>query len=158
MRVVPVKNYVILGVIFVATLGLLFYFLNIYNLKQEYLSSTNVRLAFLKEIKESDLDNYISENPEFILYISNSESDEYASLENKLKKYRKEDYMDGVTYLNSKEISDIFIDELNKYSTDKISNLPNIIIFEDNKIIRTVYFDSNTTVDSLISIFSEYYD
>ena len=69
MKTIPFKNYVILSVIFIVTLGLLFYFINNYNLKEEYLSSTNVRLAFLKEINESDLDNYVSENPEFILYI-----------------------------------------------------------------------------------------
>lgn len=158
MRVVPFKNYVILGIIFILTLGLLFYFVNIYNLKEEYLSSTNVRLAFLKEITESDLNDYVSENSEFILYISNSENSEYVGLENKLKKYRKEDYMENVIYLNSKDISDNFINELNKYSDKKINNLPNIIVFDENKIIDVMYFNEETKVDNIISKFSEYYD
>ena len=158
MRKVPLKNYIILSIIFIITIGLLFYFINIYNLKKEYLNSTNVRLAFLKEINESDLDNYISENSEFILYISNSESEEYKSLENKLKKYRKEEYMRNVIYLNSKDLSSDFINKLDNYSDNKISSIPNIIVFDENRIIKTDYFNSDTSVEYIISIFSEYYD
>ena len=158
MKTIPFKNYVILSVIFIVTLGLLFYFINIYNLKEEYLSSTNVRLAFLKEINESDLDNYVSENPEFILYISNSDDDKYKNLENKLKKYRKEDYMENVIYLNSKELKNNFVDKLNKYTSDKMDNIPNLLVFSEGKIIKIMYFTEDTNVDSLISIFGEYYD
>ena len=66
--------------------------------------------------------------------------------------------MENVIYLNSKELKNNFVYKLNKYTSDKMDNIPNLLVFSEGKIIKIMYFTEDTNVDSLISIFGEFYD
>ena len=72
MRKIPMKNYIILLAITIVTILLVVYLVNLYQTKKDYENNVNHRMTFLKEIKVEDFDNYITENPEGFIYLSNS--------------------------------------------------------------------------------------
>lgn len=155
MRKIPKKNYLYLVLIIFVTVGLLILFVNIYNSQNEN-NSKNI-MSSLKEIKNEEFENYIRENLDFILYISNSS--EYRNLEIKLNKaLKKKDYNNSMIYINYDEIDDDFINILNKHSINKIERIPNIIIFDGGMISYYDYFNEDITSDDVIRGIENNYD
>ena len=67
MRKIPLKNYIILGIIIVVSVFAVLYFNQLYKNTK---NSDTILYDFIKEVKPYELDNYIIENPNFIMYIS----------------------------------------------------------------------------------------
>jgi len=158
------KNYLILTFICLLTICILLYLVNVYNSKKEYENSTNERMNFLKEITYEDFDNYIRENPDFILYISNSEDTEIVKLENSLKNsIIKKEYSDDMIYLNSKNLPVDFFETIKKYfsvnlNLNEYSSIPNLLIVKEGTIEEIFYINSSTTISSIIDGIKTYYD
>lgn len=164
MRKIPIKNYLILLIITIITVLLVMYLVNLYKSKEEYNNDVNHRMSFLKEIKAKDFDSYITENPEGIIYLSNSSEDALKKLENKLKKeLPKKEYVNQMVYLNLKNIPIDFMKNIAKYysATMKLnenSTIPNIMIIEDGKITYTLYINSDTTSKEIFDFLERNYD
>ncbi len=72
MREIPKKNYVILGAMTVFVVALVFGLMNLYNSnkKEDY---NPIVKEVINEIKYDDLESYIIDNPNALLYINDSE-------------------------------------------------------------------------------------
>lgn len=159
MRQIPKRNYVIYLLVCILTITLLIWWINSYNNIKIYRDSTNERMNFLKEIKETELVNYLGENTDYAMYLSNSEENDFADLENGLrKKLVKKDYISNIIYVNTRDLSVDFLSIINgKYQTN-LTSLPNLIVVNDGKIVSTYYISSNTEAKDIIKVLEEYYD
>lgn len=164
MRKIPMKNYIILLAITIVTILLVVYLVNLYQTKKDYENNVNHRMIFLKEIKVEDFDNYITENPEGFIYLSNSSKEELKDIENKLKEeLPKKEYIDQIVYLNLKNAPDNFIDTIKKYysATMKLNEndiIPNIIIMENGQITHKLNINNKTNIKEIFKFLERNYD
>jgi len=139
MRKIPLKNYIILFLICVITFLLTIYLRNLYLDKKEYENNSNSRMGFLQTIREEELNTFITENRDFILYISNADDDSLEEYEISLKeKIVDNDYTKEIIYLSTETVNS---EILNKYVDGKfeVEMLPIILAISDGKIIDVMY-------------------
>lgn len=164
MRKIPTKNYLILFFITIISILIVVYLVNVYKSKQDYNNDVNHRMSFLREIYADDFTNYITENIDGIIYISNSSDNSLIKLEKQLKKdIIKREYTQDIVYINSKNLAINFGDTLNKYYSDTVkltehSSIPNVLIVKDGLIQRTLYITSETTEKQIIDFMELYYN
>lgn len=72
MRKVPLKNYFILTLILVLSILIVFYLVKIYNSTMHNTNDKQI-LNKIKEITILELDNYIVENPNIVIYLMDSD-------------------------------------------------------------------------------------
>lgn len=133
------KNYLILGFIFLAGIGLTLYLCKWYNVWDEYQKETPVIRGSLLEITYEDLAHYVMENPTTVIYMCTSSNDTCRSYEKNLKKVvEKENLNDYVIYLNLSNLDqDEFTNNFNtEYNFKKklTTNYPAFVVFEDGKV------------------------
>ena len=130
-RKIPIQNYIVLGFIVLATLFLLYYFVVFYKKQGDLKSSTHPRLGILSELKESEIQNYIEDNPDAIIYISDSTDNTYYTYEKELASLmRSQNIVKNVVYLDMHKVS----------SKEKIKEIlklekliyPNVFIISDD--------------------------
>ena len=85
MRKISTKNYVIYTIIVLITIAVVIFFSKWYEIKKD--GQTTHRMNSIAEIKETDLDNYLVENPSIIIYLSNSHKEELKDFESEFNKY-----------------------------------------------------------------------
>ena len=148
MKKIPKKNYIILVLIILATLFLVFFIRDRYISKKEYNSKTNERIDFIFEIKEDELESYLMENREVVIYMASSSDNNVVNFEYELKQYVKEEQLGKeVVYINLNNVSKDFFDKFkDKYfsvnlkasKTDLIKQ-PNMLIVENGKVVSIMY-------------------
>lgn len=164
MRKIPMKNYIMLFFVTIFSILIVAYLVNLYHSKQDYNNDVNHRMSFLKEIYADDFEDYLTENPEGIIYISNSEDNTLKSIEKSLKNdIIKREYTQDIVYINSKKLGINFGDTLNKYYSDTVklteySNIPNVLIIRDGLIQKTFYITIDTTEKQIIEFMEMYYN
>ena len=100
-REIPVKNYVILILVFLVTIVAVFYVRDWYNTTKNYYAQNSVMTKVVREIKSEEISNYILENQRFILYVSSGQNGELKNFENDLKDLiKKMDLSEEVLYMN----------------------------------------------------------
>lgn len=134
---IPLKNYVILILLTVLTLSLVFVLSNKY--KSNF---SEDRMTFVTEIKENDINEYVLEGNDLIIYMSNSKNNKIAKFEEKLKEYtEKNELKDKYMYLDLNEVSDNFDNEfyVNYFNESFNGNFeikePTLVIIKDKKIV-----------------------
>lgn len=156
-REIPKKNYIILIILSIGTILLVFYLNNIYKERLEYNNQNSNVMSFLSEIKEEELNNYILDNHDTIIYISSSINNENKKFESELKNYiNKKNLSKDIIYLDSSNLSDSFYNNLkNNYLSDglkkqniQLNITPNIIIIKEEKIVNVLYQQATTKFDS----------
>ena len=70
MRKIPKKNYILLVLLLIMTVFSVFYIANWYTASKNFQLEDSIMKNFLGEIKESEIENYILENPETVIYVS----------------------------------------------------------------------------------------
>lgn len=145
MKKVPIKNYIILGLVLVISVLGVFYFRGWYLASKEYYASNSVIKDVAHEINANEISNYVLEDQKFILYVSSGMEPGVKSFENDFKKLiKKLDIMEDVLYLNldnvdinsfNNDLKDSFI--RNDRIASRVSNnsCATIYIFEDGKIV-----------------------
>lgn len=139
MRKIPLKNYIILFFICIITIALTIYLRNLYLNKKQYENNSNSRMGFLQTIKEEELNTFITENRDFVLYISNADDNRLKDYEISLKeKIIVNDYTKEMVYLNTESIDN---EVFNQYTDNKfeIESIPAILVINDGKIVSVMY-------------------
>lgn len=139
------KNKKIRNFIIVIILLVLFTISLILVLKEKH---NSILLEIMPEIKYEELDNYLFDNNESIIYIGNNDIDK--KFEKELKEYIINNNINIIyMYVNNKNINNL----KNDYSINNIY-VPNIIIFKDKKIKDILYTNkSNLKLENVISFF-----
>lgn len=145
MREIPKKNYVLLVLLTVFTLFIILYAANWYKASKEYTKTESVMVKLFGEVKEAEIDNYILENPDVVIYVSAENDENISKFEKKFKNYIvKENIKSHFIYLNCGEVSADFISDFQKkYFNGGLKSVklsyPNLLIVNDGKVIDVLY-------------------
>ena len=151
-RVIPMKNYIILGVVILLTFLLMYYFHMWYDVYMEDKLNKAIMDKYMEVINYNELDNYLVENTNTILYVSILEDIDVRNFEKKFKNmYRKKKISRDILYMDVAEDVGLINSIMNKYSSGLNSGVPTLIVFEDGKI-KSFYDikENNYNVDGVI--------
>lgn len=141
------KKILLLIIICAFTLGILFGALKLNEVRNNEMLSKSVVSNYLHEIKYDSLIEHIVEEPNTIIYVSNSSQKESIKFEKKFKKVIKK-------YNLENDI--VFININNTYIVDPIyQNAPNLIFYQKGEINDIVDCTNLKTKKSIIEIFEE---
>lgn len=152
MRKVPVKNYILLAFLVVATVALTYYCCKFYteHYRNSYLT---VMLPFITEIKEDDIENYVLENPTVVLYISDkldsSLEEEEVEIKNVLTEQNIHQYFVYLDISNDKENSLKSFQE-DYHITLNYEKLPILVAFSDGQVTE-IYNEESFSINDITS-------
>lgn len=143
MRKIPIKNYFILLILIIATVGIVLFGCDVYEsrIKKQYTSIMN---SFITEIKLDDLNGYTLENSPVVIYISDKSDVTLEELEKKYKEILTEyNIQKFFVYLDvSNKSVDIFRNFEEKYKVDLNDEiLPNLVVIDEGKVVD--YYSSS---------------
>lgn len=145
---IPIKNYIILGILVVVTIFLTFYLSSWYKTSKEYKSQHSVVADLLSTIKIEDIDNYLIDNPNIVIYMASSKDNQIVDFENDFKNFvLKEEINDELVYLDTSTItSDNDYQRVERFFSDKLQkdniklvNKTNLLVVKDGKIFDIMY-------------------
>lgn len=146
---IPAKNYYILGSIIIITIALAFYLTMWYNTAKEYRMNNSIITTVLGELTMEELDNYLLENPEVIIYMASSKDQTIKDFEDEFKTFLiKNDLKNNFIYVDVSKINtpEFYQSFANKYYTEELKNkqknldiIPNALMLENGKVIDLMY-------------------
>ena len=150
MREIPKKNYYILVILLVVTALLTLLLSNIYLNKEKLVSNF---YEYANKINPGEFDQYMTENSDIMIYISDKYDLTSENIEKKLKnKIEELNLKDNLIYLDKNVINKNFLEKLKK-DYEIIINLektPIIVVIIDNKVIKNISLSPDSNVESLI--------
>lgn len=158
---IPYKNYIILILVFLATIVAVFYVRDWYNTTKVYYAQNSVMTKVVREIKSEEISNYILENQRFILYVSSGQNSQIKDFEDQFKNLIQNlDINDDVLYMNLDGVNTgSFYDLLkNNYSSNAklknqiVSSDSSLYLFTDGKIVNVLNNVSDYSVKRLENI------
>ena len=144
----PLKNYLIYVVLIIITVLLTLFFSKSY-LKDN--GQKSILYSYISEIKTDDFEQFMTENPDAIIYISSIQNDNNIGFEKKLKK--KIDSLnikENVVFINKETVDSNFLNLLREsYGLNLNINESSLIIINDNVVINCIYVDDNVDFSSI---------
>ena len=140
LRKIPVKNYIILGVVLFITMLILYYFYCWVDVYKESKINIPIMDKYMSVINYNELDNYIVENPDTIIYVSVLEDEKIRGFEKEFKnKYKNKEIETELLYMNiTDDINDMDIrDEMvSKYSINSLdmTDVPSMLVFNNGEL------------------------
>ena len=161
-RKIPLKNYIILGLIILLTLGLVYYFYLWYITYEESKLNETIMDRYLEVINYNELNDYIVENRNAMIYTSILEDNNIRKFEIKFKNIVvKNALKDKILYM---DMTDIFKDKIkytelrNSYQINNynITNVPCILVFKDAKLVDIYSIkDDDYNTDNVLKYITE---
>ncbi|MBQ8193243.1 MAG: hypothetical protein IJZ46_04165 [Bacilli bacterium] len=140
-RIIPLKNYILLAVVLLVTIILVIYFYMWYGKYEESILTTPIMDKYMQVINYNELDEYLVENKNPVIYSSVLNDEEIRTFEIKFKKFISDNslknnilYLDLTSVINDNKIIKS-LKEKYKLEDKDITNLPLIMTFRDGKII-----------------------
>ena len=152
---IPVKSYVIYGVIVVITLLIVFYLNEWYKAYKVNELNESYIAKYVNEVNYDEFNNYVLENPDGIIYIGITNCEECINVEKKLYDVvNKNGLKDQLIFLNLTSVSrnnNYLNDVKNKYYSENVTtpleSLPAIAVFKDRKIVDILVTSDDDTID-----------
>ena len=161
-RVVPIKNYIYLSIIILVTILLVFYFYLWYLTYEESKLNNQIMDRYLQVINYNELDDYLQENKDAIIYASVLEEQKIRNfeinfketiIENSLKKEIL--YLDLTEIYNNKKEKEKAIKKY-QINNKNISNVPSILVFEEGNLTKIYDIkENNYDIDNLKKFLQE---
>lgn len=143
---IPLKNYILLSIVLILTIVVVIYFFLWKNTYEKSKLQTPILDDYLLVINYNELNNYLVENKDAIIYISKLNNENIRLFENKFKNIINKNnlnnkilYLDLTEELNKKSI----VNELNKKYGKEMTEIPSIIIIKDGKISSSYNIKEN---------------
>ncbi|MFA5604241.1 MAG: DUF6568 family protein [Bacilli bacterium] len=158
---IPTKNYVYLAILIVVTVFLTFKLSNMYKVNNNYYKNTSPLFGTIFEIKLSEFDNYLLENPNAIIYIVDGNKKDAVEMDKTIKELAIEnDLSSEMKVINAtdnneevlKNLKVLLSKNLKKYEADLLIRT-NVLIVKDGKItdvLTPITMDKSEIVDFLI--------
>lgn len=155
MRKVPFNNYMKAALLFIATVLVVLFLANYFIKKQDFENNSNTRLKILTYISEDSIDDYIMENHDVIIYVSNSKDDSLEFEEGILEQLIIDNELENtILYMDSSKIKEAFL--LNFIGNDIT---PNVVIIKNGEISNVLYTSlSEYKAADVISFINSYWD
>ncbi len=143
-RKIPIKNYIILIIICLLSVFLCMYMSSWYKTREEAKMPSGIMTGFLPEIRLEELDNFLLENVNIILYVSASTDESIKRFEKNVHDYiAREGLLRNFAYIDTKDLTEDFVAEkLNSRLDTKVKGLdviPNFYVVRDGKIVDCLY-------------------
>ena len=136
---IPMKNYIILMLLFIITFLLTFYLYRWYVVYSTYQDNIPVIKDSLTELTEEEMEHYIDENPISTVYICTANDSSCRNFEKNFKKIiEKNSLKEYIIYVRlTDDNKDEFINRFNSnhpYKKSALTKYPAIILFEDGEV------------------------
>lgn len=154
-RKIPLKNYIILGVILIVTFSLLYYFYLWFDKYEETKLNRPILTKYMDVINYNELDNYLVENPDTIIYVSVLNNEKIRDFEKQLKQKFKDNLIDNsLLYLditNSSNKDKENMEELYYLNNLNILDVPCVLIFSSGELV-SIYSvsDNDYNIDNFV--------
>ena len=152
LRVIPKKNYFILGAVVLFSLLLIYYFYMWFDAYNETKLNKPILNKYMEVINYNELEDYLIESPDAIIYVSVLEDSEIRYFEKKFKSLLRTNQIEkDVLYMDiTEDLKDNKIKKemINKYTINgiNINNVPIIMVF-DNGELSNIYNIKNGNYD-----------
>lgn len=150
MKKIDNKNYVILVVLLAGTIFLTLLLSTLYNARDSFVSKI---YQTSNKITVSEFDQFMIENSDSIIYISDKYDLSHGTIEEKLQKELNEfNLTEKFVFLDKSEIDNKFIKKLkDKYSINiNLDKYPILISVVDKENIKIMYIDNNKNINKFI--------
>lgn len=150
MKEIPKKNYCLLVVLLAVTVVLTLSLSSIYLNKEKLVSNF---YEYSNKITVEEFDEYMVENSDTIIYISDKYDLTLGDFEKKLQnKLDEKNLKQNFVFLDKKDINDKFLNKLkNTYKINiDLEKTPIIIVVVDKRVIKNVTVTSSSDVNTLI--------
>jgi len=142
-RRIPLKNYIILLAISLITILLVFYLRSWYNTSKQYYQNNSIMSEYLSELKSDEINSYIIDNPDVVIYYASAKDTTIKSFEKEFKRLMEEyEINHSIIYIDSsKEENNNIVSKLNGISNKKMDtlNIPNLIYIKEGKVNKILY-------------------
>lgn len=139
-RKIPIKNYIILGVVLFITMLILYYFYCWVDVYKESKINIPIMDKYMSVINYNELDNYIVENPDTIIYVSVLEDEKIRGFEKEFKnKYKNKEIENELLYMNITDDiknKDTSNEMVSKYSINSLdmTDVPSLLVFNNGEL------------------------
>ena len=148
MKKKPFKNYVILAVLIIATVFITLIASNIYLTNNKKVSEF---YEISNKVNSDEFLQYLYENPDVIIYISDKYDLTYGEFEKKFdNKLEELNLKENFVYIEKNEINKEFLNQLQSKNNINIDNTPIVIVIIDKTIQSYTYINQSTNVDTFI--------
>ena len=143
---IPLKNYILLSIVLILTIVVV---INLFLWKNTYEKSklqTPILDDYLLVINYNELNNYLVENKDAIIYVSELNDESIRLFENKFKNIiNKNNLNNKILYLDlTEELKENnIVKEINKKYGKEMTEIPSIIIIKDGKISSSYNIKEN---------------
>jgi hypothetical protein len=147
------KSYLILLLTFLIGIGICFYLFTWYKVIDNNKKNTPIIRGTLTEINDKELDNYLLENSNTVLYLCTSDSVRCRNYEKDFKKIiNSKNLKDDIVYVNLTGVNQVkFVKHFNNkyyYKTKLTTSYPALIVFDDGQIVDLIEYSKNNKLTS----------
>ena len=128
---IPKKNYFILGIILIISCILVYYINAWYSLKKKKKRGNSPITTYMEIINYNEVENYIAENSDAIIYVSKSNNLKIRKFEEDNEKlFKKLELNYNILYMDAKDVNkDLKI----KYN---VNEYPTILFFKNKRLVN----------------------
>jgi len=128
---IPKKNYFILGIILIISCVLVYYINTWYSLYQYEKRGSSPITTYMEIINYNEVENYIAENSDAIIYVSKSNNLKIRKFEEDNEKlFKKLELNYNILYMDAKDVNkDLKI----KYN---VNEYPTILFFKNKRLVN----------------------
>lgn len=144
---IPLKNYILLSIVLILTIVVVTYFFMWENTYEKSRLQTPILDDYLLVINYNELNNYLVENKDVIIYVSELNNENIRLFENKFKNIiNKNNLNNKILYLDlTKELKENdIVREINQKYGKEMTEVPSIIIIKDGKISSSYNIKENS--------------
>ena len=143
---IPLKNYILLSIVLILTIVVVIYFFLWKNTYEKSKLQTPILDDYLLVINYNELNNYLVENKDAIIYVSKLNDESIRLFENKFKNIiNKNNLNNKILYLDlTEELKENnIVKEINKKYGKEMNEVPTIVIIKDGKISSSYNIKEN---------------
>ena len=143
---IPLKNYILLSIVLILTIVVVIYFFLWKNTYEKSMLQIPILDDYLLVINYNELNNYLVENKDAIIYVSKLNDESIRLFENKFKNIiNKNNLNNKILYLDlTEELKENnIVKEINKKYGKEMTEVPTIVIIKDGKISSSYNIKEN---------------
>ncbi len=143
---IPLKNYILLSIVLILTIVVVIYFFLWKNTYEKSKLQTPILDDYLLVINYNELNNYLVQNKDAIIYVSKLNDESIRLFENKFKNIiNKNNLNNKILYLDlTEELKENnIVKEINKKYGKEMTEVPTIVIIKDGKISSSYNIKEN---------------
>ena len=151
------KNYIILALVLIITAVIAIYFFKWYRTYQDSKLNTMILDEYMQVIRYNELEDYLTENKDAVIYVSKLKNQEIRTFEKKFKNIvLKNNLSNKILYLNVTDENNSNFKVENITKNNSIKELPLIVVYRDGNLYNIYNIkENNYNLNLLINFLKE---